>query len=380
MILHLTDDQKFINGAYSSFEEYYPGKNHFFVQVPRKSDGKAVYVIPRDRLFFKSFTNKKDLTSIVEYAQKKHIKHVLIHYLSPTKAALANDLKKYLNIKTYWIFYGADLYSWLQREGKYSLSDTFSNRKKKFNIKTLKENLIHLFLHKQSPNRILSKFIYQLNYFCFWNEYDYLLLKKHYKTNAAHKFFIYYHLLNRSSNNFNFKKSQGKILLNHSASGNGNHKTILNKLKHLNNDLEIKEIIAPLSYGNEFIKTDVLQYGKLLFGERFYPLLDFLPMEKYYQLLNDIPVAIFGNRRQEGAGNIFYLLDRGTKVFLRNDNNMISWLRDHGFKVFSFEDELHSTKDLQPLSREEMKINHSLHSQLFSKEQEIKNMKKLIDT
>ncbi|MBK6732482.1 MAG: hypothetical protein IPG60_16510 [Bacteroidetes bacterium] len=80
-----------------------------------------------------------------------------------------------------------------------------------------------------------------------------------------------------------------------------------------------------------------------------------MPIDEYYALISNVPVAIFGHRRQEAAGNIFYLIGKGVKIFLRNDNNMISWFRDRGFIVYSFEDNLSSINDLRPLTYDERK-------------------------
>jgi hypothetical protein len=53
-------------------------------------------------------------------------------------------------------------------------------------------------------------------------------------------------------------------------------------------------------------------------------------------------------------------------------------LRDQGFKVFSFEDDLNSTEDLKPLTEVEMKTNFNAYVMLFSQQQETLTMQKLI--
>jgi dTDP-N-acetylfucosamine:lipid II N-acetylfucosaminyltransferase len=377
MILHLIDDPKFAADAYDYFEEYFPGLNHFFMQISRHEKMPDKKKIASDRFFNKAFTDRTDIHFIKQYALKNEIKHILVHNLTPTKAAVANQINKHTGAKTYWIFYGADLYSRLNVMGKYVLLDEETHDQPKIKL-GLKSRLAFWYLFRQHPISAFNKFISELNYFCFWNEYDFLLLKKHFNTRAEHKPFLYFRLIDRNYLDIIYKKDTAKVLVNHSASANGNHRTVLEKLKELKNSDNIREIIAPLSYGSEGIKLAVSEFGNKLFGERFISLVNFMPVNDYYAMLNKIPVAIFGNRRQEAGGNVFYLLGKGAKIFLRNDNNMITWLRDRGFRVFSFEDDLNSFYDLSPLSMEDMQINITIHTEFFSKENERKSMYNLI--
>lgn len=377
MILHLADDPKFLLGAYNLFEEYYPGQNHFFLQVSRNDDFETKNLTASPRFFYTPFTTLSGKKKIFDYAQKYGIKHVLVHNLTTTKAAIANHLKNLLSVKTYWIFYGADLYRPLNEMGKYQLLDGTNKKKDKLNL-DLKRNLSFFFVFRKFPNYSFKHFIKQLDFFCFWNHYDFLLMKDHFSTQAQHKSFAYYHLLNRRVSNVIHKKTIGKILINHSASFNGNHKTIFEKLASLDGGESIKEIITPLSYGDNTVKTEVSSMGEMLFREKYKPLYDFLSLQDYNNILNTISVAIFGNRRQEAGGNVAHLLSTGAKVFLRNDNNMIHWFRDQGFKIFSFEDDLNSFQDLLPLSSDLVQQNILAYAKTFSKEIEIKDMRLLI--
>lgn len=379
MILHLIDDYKFASKAYDLFEEYYSGLNHFFIQVSRHQKITQDEKMDKERFFSIAFTNKQDINYIIQYAIKNKIKHILVHNLTPTKAALANLIKKKSGAKTYWIFYGSDLYGYLSMNGKYKLYDNPAMNKKK-EKKRLRAQLAFFYLFGDSPNNAYKKFINRLEYFCFWNEYDYTLLKQNFKTNAVHKQFLYYGVIDRDYINVTYAKNIGTILINHSASANGNHTTVLEKLSKLTGSENINQVIAPLSYGSEQIKSSVSEYGKRLFDKKFISLKQFVPVNEYYSLLNNIPAAIFGNRRQEGGGNVFYLLGKGTKVFLRNDNNMLQWLRDRNFLVFSFEDDLNAYHDLEPLEKKYIQQNMAIHAKVFSKENEIKTMNTFIES
>src|SRR5262245_30251941 len=110
MTLHLTDDGKLINSVYDLFEAHYPGQDIFIVQVARgKSDG-YFKVSERERILFKPFTTPRSVRDILRTAAQYNVKQVLVHYLTPTKAALASKIAEKTGAELYWMFYGADLY------------------------------------------------------------------------------------------------------------------------------------------------------------------------------------------------------------------------------------------------------------------------------
>ena len=81
-----------------------------------------------------------------------------------------------------------------------------------------------------------------------------------------------------------------------------------------------------MSYsGKKGYVDHVLQSGRLLLGENFSPLLDFMPLDEYNRLQSDVSVALFGNWRQEAIGNIIVALYLGAKVFLSHVNPVYEW-------------------------------------------------------
>ena len=81
--------------------------------------------------------------------------------------------------------------------------------------------------------------------------------------------------------------------------------------------------------------------------------MNYMPIDDYYKIIGRADVAIFGQLRQEAAGNIAFLLANGTKVFLRENNVLYEHYKKLGFMVFSFERDLNSINDLVGLSTEE---------------------------
>jgi dTDP-N-acetylfucosamine:lipid II N-acetylfucosaminyltransferase len=378
MFFHLTDDVGLVNGAYELFERYYPEQNIFIVQVSRNAQ-KSTQVLPRANVYFIPFTTKAGIRKIDSIAQQHSVKCVLVHYLTPSKAAVALRLTRIFKVKLYWIFFGADLYGWLHNHNKYQLLD--DSHSPSINIKSIVSNLtkkLHFFLlYKEMPDKAYERFIAGLHYFCFWNNYDYDLLLKHFTTKASFRYFLYFGLIDLRHLEIKPKESQ-RIMVNHSASLNGNHLTVLKSLKEINLIGDF-EILTPLSYGDKGVRKEVVEFGRHTFDKKFTPLLQRMPMNEYYNLLSQMTVAIFGNRRQEGAGNVFFLLKAGVKVFLRNDNNMIQWLRSNGFIIFSFEDDLMDKEQLEPLTANQALINLTAYEKLFSPFREKLVMEKLLN-
>ena len=90
--------------------------------------------------------------------------------------------------------------------------------------------------------------------------------------------------------------------------------------------------------------------------------------------------SIYGQHRQEGGGNIIQAFRSGTKVFLREDNNLLQLYRDWGLKVFSFENDLNSIEDLlTSLSIEDQILNNCRIQECMSRDKVSESMRNLFD-
>lgn len=378
MNLHIVSDEKFINGAIQQFEKHDPNQNIFIVN---SVSPKLKYVEVRKEVSLLRLSDAKDIKKLNNIIETYTVNKVFVHALSPLKAAVSNALKKKYGLKTYWIFYGADLYNLLEKDFGYTLYDFEfkKNASLRNSLAATASFLKFCFYKRSTPRNSIMEFIKNLDYFCFWNNYDFELLKKYYPTKAAYLNFAYYDAIDRDLKDIRIKH-RGTILINNSASRYGNHATILNKIKGVEGHEDLSKIISPLSYGNTKISKSTVALGTQLFGNKFNPLLHFLDKKSYFSLLDEVSVAFFGSRRQEAAGNIFQLLANGVKIFLRNDNNMRLFLKDKGFIVFSFEDEFNSIEDLNPLAMNQMIQNRNAFFKLFNDNEEDLAMTKIINS
>lgn len=96
------------------------------------------------------------------------------------------------------------------------------------------------------------------------------------------------------------------------------------------------KVICPLSYGDEEYKKLVIEKGYELFQDRFVPLQDWMNKQEYFKYLSEIDVGIFANDRQQGLGNIYFLLRCGKMVYLKSDTSSFKNIKNQGIKIFDF--------------------------------------------
>jgi hypothetical protein len=189
---------------------------------------------------------------------------------------------------------------------------------------------------------------------------DYCLAQEWYKSSAR-----YCECLMYPSNlytNFEVPLKKGgaiNILVGNSADPTNNHVEVFKKLEFYK-DRNIK-IFCPLSYGPQEHAKKIVQIGKETFGEKFFPLLDFMPYTQYLELLGQVDIAIFAHKRQQGMGNTISLLGLGKKVYMRNDVTPWAMFNALGIKVFDFE-----SFNLDPIEQHQEKINKICVKEFFS--------------
>lgn len=118
-----------------------------------------------------------------------------------------------------------------------------------------------------------------------------------------------------------------------------------NSANPTNNTLEVLSFLAqrktgpervycPLSYGDQHYAQQVIDFGRRVLAERFFPLTIFLKREEYADFISTIDVLIMNHHRQQGLGNILSYLYLGKKVYIRRNNTSFSFFEEHGIKVF----------------------------------------------
>jgi hypothetical protein len=121
------------------------------------------------------------------------------------------------------------------------------------------------------------------------------------------------------------------ILLGNSASASNNHLEAFEFLRGL--DLDGRRLVVPLSYGDPWYAREIAARGKRLFGDRFVPLLEYLPAEEYFRHVSSCGFVLMNHVRQQATGNVSAALLKGAKVFLREENLLYPFYRALGAQV-----------------------------------------------
>lgn len=360
-VLHICRDHNFVTQSARIFEEYYPGENVFVIH---STTGQLKIVKDSSGFEVMNLYDRANHERLAELCQSMGVDKIVLHALVDYMPALLEHLRISISFTTYWIFWGYELYETIAYEKGYKLVDEpFSLfRKECYYTPNRVSKLIRKLTHNYRPAAFESLFPL-IDYFCFWNKADYDLLRHYYDTPAKFRYFSYG--ANRNgmppSNLAPLRKENtGSILVNHQASLFGNHITVFKRLREIDPD-NTHDIIVPLSYGSEPIRKRVNKVGNKMFGNRFKPLLVFMPADKYFEIINSVDVAIFGQRRQEASGNIIEMLKNGVKVFLRDYNNLLDFYRNKGYIIYSFERDLTSAESLSPLTFEQKEHNRQVY-------------------
>ncbi|MFK8162623.1 MAG: hypothetical protein AB8H12_09185 [Lewinella sp.] len=374
MLLHILHKGNFAKTAITLFERYCPGQSVYIFPgaVSDALQKQVPAVLEAWPGLLETAQIEKKLVSRIKEGQ---FKTVFIHSLTKRKAELTTRIKAQTEARVFWIFLGAELYIPLSNWGVYELYDQpRTDWERRFAY--WKGELLSLVARGVGRRKAITRGINDVDFFCFWNHYDYQLLKKHFNTNCQHLDFLYYDLLVKNPSALK-PKTIGNIMVNHSASISGNHLWVLEKLADID-PRKTLSITTPLSYGDATVRERTIASGQALWAQNYFPLTKYLPQTEYYARLNSFAAAIFGNRRQEAGANVFYLLAIGGKVFLRRDNTMLAWLREKGFILFCVETDLNKLSDLAPLSDSVAKQNRQRYLEVFSLDNERKMMSNLL--
>lgn len=132
------------------------------------------------------------------------------------------------------------------------------------------------------------------------------------------------------------RSSTVNVLLGNSATPTNRHFAAIDVLARF--AAEDIRVYAPLSYGNDDYRLEVIEHGRKMIGDKFVPVTDFMDRAEYIAFLSKMDVGVFNYARQQGLGNIHLLLRMGARVYLSSDGDMLEELQTDGAVVDCFED------------------------------------------
>lgn len=229
-------------------------------------------------------------------------------------------------------------------------------------IKTIKRiNALILPKHYDQELELIKK-IYHLENLPYFNyNYDQNVdLAIHYKLKAS-------------------KTDKTIIQLGNSATESNNHVDAFDVLNQFKN--ENIELVLPMSYGNHKYNHFVKKYGNFIFKNKIKFLEDFVPRAEYIQQLMEVDVCVMYHNRQQAFGNCVPLLILGKKLYLKKENPLYSFFKSIGVVVFN----ANEIKDLdfdsfkKELTPEEKNTNKIILTNLFSEEERLKYLSKILN-
>ncbi|SMP07005.1 4-alpha-L-fucosyltransferase glycosyl transferase group 56 [Desulfurobacterium pacificum] len=197
------------------------------------------------------------------------------------------------------------------------------------------------FYFPERHSDVKKKLIKRIRHFVTYLKADYEYVKQYYGAEGEfHECLVYPSNVFRQivkSENLRSGSEELNILVGNSATPENNHIWIFDKIKKLGTK-KIFNVYVPLSYGDFRYANYVISEGTKLFGNRFYPLMDFIPYEEYLRFLFTIDIALFAHDRQQAMGNTIALLGMGKKVFMKRGTSQWRLFNELGIRIFDIKD------------------------------------------
>ena len=121
-----------------------------------------------------------------------------------------------------------------------------------------------------------------------------------------------------------------------------------------------------------------IKSGEKYFNSNFYPLLDFMPRDEYFELLSNSSTAIFYHYRQQAMGNIIALLYMGARVYFSRKSPVYAYCKRVGLNIYNFDSEFNIYKN-SVLEKEKADENRYILFKIFNQEQVIETINSLVD-
>lgn len=377
-IIHIAEDEKFINSAYWQFETLYPQQNYFQIVV-KDPDADFKYVEDRNGIFKLKY-GETHFDTFIETLSDKDV--VVFHSLSPEFYYIVRNLPS--QIKCIWFCFGFEIYNDSNLFSENSLLDTITKKQFALPKETLKKRIKEkvrgsyrlinpklpfspIEIQVQRKREIMNR----MNYLGSSFKEDYEKMSKFIGLRKKMFSFWYFPIERIVDVKDEIILDKPNVLIGNSGYKTGNHLDVFNKIK--NYQFGGRKIIVPLNYGDESYIPVIMGEGGKAFSDAFQPITTFLELSQYNQIIQKCGVAILNNRRQQAVGNTIALLWFGSKVFLSNKNPFYRYLKRIRVIVFSYERDLCEQNISELLTFEQIKHNRNilfmnLNSELLLKE------------
>lgn len=328
-ILHLMLDDKFMDYFIQQSEEVSPGSSTYWVaqeklisDLNRVTSPKAIGIQ----------WSKTSLEKLVQEANT-YSKIVLHSFFFSDLLSFTKKIEK--TIPIVWMFWGGDGYTFAMDQDRWYLPFTKLYKKQKASknenfVKSLYSEFKLKYLRFKEAITT-RRLIMQVDVCATWVKFDYEMIK-HINPRMKWRYYSYF---TTSDINFDFidrldttKINEG-IWLGNSATDTNNH---LDALNYLHSVGWKGKIFVPLSYGDAAYRDDIIRYGSDKFGQQFHPIVEYLSLNRYYELMNSCAFVWMNHIRQQAAGNTLAALYMKKAVIMNEDNNLYKTLKEWGIQ------------------------------------------------
>jgi len=378
-ILHIFNDEKFVDPTIKLFEEVIPGQSIYYIICSRNKE--LLYVKSLDVIKV-DFDNEVDKNKLIVKINSSPENFVFLHSLDLHKQQLVSSISP--GIIKVWFIWGFDLYgNWHLFKQNIFESRTRSslNKDKIHKHKLIYNNFSYYLFKKRVYVKLICKKIYKIlndayntNFYKAVQLIDFAVpvipteyeMVKRINKNIQYAPFTYGCLEDLLGENFNKTViNQSNILVGNSADPSNNHLEIFYILSKLN--LRDRKVYVPLSYGgNSAYINIIMQTGYDLLGSNFCPIIQYMSIEEYNKILLSCGSLIFNHIRQQGVGNIIALSYLGATIFLNSKSPVYSYYKSLGMSIFSIK-HIESKINMR-LDFEKNNINRSLLIDLYSRQ------------
>lgn len=374
--IHFVTDEKFIKDEILCYENAHLTNNEYFHvgfhnKIFKFIDNKIVSVVTK--------TEALNLILSGKYSA------VCLHNLYSLPLDILTIIPQ--RIKVIWYAWGFDLYSNpaplypLIDIGERYMEDTLrivKNKSKKEHFKTFAKGIQCLIL-RYKQRQLAKEAISRIDYFAgvFPMEWD--MIKNAVPYFKAEKI-THNYIHPQEFGLKDIKKApqiSGKnILLGNSASMLGNHIDIMKQIVPYV-ELDTK-VICPLSYaGTPKYIEEVIRQGKKYFGERFIPLIDYLPFDDYTKLMRSCNRFVIGMIQQAATCNCLTSLWEGIKIYAPKCSINYKQYNEMGIQFYSIEEDFGREADAQYSN---LKHNRTIIEDKYSYRAWVRDLQKTLET
>lgn len=344
-IIHIVQDDKFVDGPLDSFENDGRFINKCYIIVDTV-DYQFKYIKKNERInplytkqMIKDVLQRKDYDAI--YFHSLHNYHIF-KYIPRDKIVI-------------WWSWGYDIYGeerFLNIPLYKPLTQQYLRNQNTSPIARIKQMIKKIPYVIDIRDGSRKRALRRIDYFQPVIHNEYLMMKELNGFKAVEFYYprahSYQPLIEGEMPNHN-----GDIIIGNSASYTNNHFDVWDKIKSF--IPQDTNVIIPINYGNmkyaEYISNNIRSDTV---NVRF--LRDFLPKNEYFELVDNCGYAVFGVIRQQAIGNIFRCLAKGVKLFLYRESVPYKYLVSLGCIIFAIE-EIDGNSFKVPLTIEQARHN-----------------------